>query len=189
LSNGVNNERILVTQATEGLSLKKATQDDDGGTVGRTDSDVTHDAEVQAAADGQRHLLLTVEQLRPRYGALAGVGDTDLMALGNLVARGPMSAAELARRLGITRSSVTTLVDRLEAADLVAREPDAQDRRRLRLVVTEQGENAARKVRALTLDALQHVPSEHLPTVARALDELAAALDHLESTTAITDRA
>jgi DNA-binding MarR family transcriptional regulator len=154
------------------------------------DPDVEPDAAAQAAADGLRHLLLTIEQVRPRYGALAGVGGTGLMALGNLVAHGPMSAAELARRLGITRSSVTALVDRLEAAQLVARHPDTQDRRQLRLVVTERGEKAARNARTLTLDALQRVPPERLVTVARALEELAAALDQqLDSTTATTESA
>jgi DNA-binding MarR family transcriptional regulator len=134
--------------------------------------------------------MLTVEQLRHLYGALAGVGDTDVMALGNLIADGPMSAAELARRLGITRSSVTTLVDRLEHAELVARHPDSRDRRRVRLVVTERGELAALKVRALTREALRRVPSERLPAVARALDEIADALDqHIDSVASTTGRA
>jgi DNA-binding MarR family transcriptional regulator len=174
---------LSVASGTEGLRLKKAIAARADAPVGAPSDSV--DAEIQAAADGLRHLLLTVERLRHRYGALAGVGGTDLMALGNLQAHGPMSAAELARRLGITRSSVTALVDRLEDVGLVARHPDTEDRRRLRLVITKQGENAVRKARELTVDALQHVQPNHLPTMARALEEIAMALDrHTESTVA-----
>lgn len=135
------------------------------------------DAEVQAAADGLRRLVLTIEQLRHQYGALAGVGDTDLMALGNLAAHGPMGAAELAGRLGVTRSSVTALVDRLEAADLVARHGDPTDRRRLRLVVTGHGEDVIEKVRSYSLEMLRDIDAERLPVITQALDEVAAALD------------
>jgi len=132
---------------------------------------------MQAAADGLRRLVLTIEQLRHRYGALAGVGGTDLMALGNLVAHGPMGAADLATRLGVTRSSVTALVDRLEGADLVARHGDPRDRRRLRLVITDRGEDVVARVRSHSLDALRAIDAERLPTIARALEELATVLD------------
>ena len=59
------------------------------------------DAGMRATADGLRHLLLAFEQLRHRYGALAGVGDTDLMALGNLAVHCPMGPAELADTVGL----------------------------------------------------------------------------------------
>src|SRR4051812_16387799 len=42
-----------------------------------------------------------------------------------------LTAGELARRLGLTTGAVTGLVDRLEAAALVRRVPDASDRRRI----------------------------------------------------------
>jgi len=132
---------------------------------------------MQAAADGLRRLVLTLEQLRHRYGELAGVGETDLMALGNLAARGPMGAAELATRLGVSRSSVTALIDRLEAADLVARHPDPTDRRRLRLVVTGHGEDVIGKIRSFSLEMLRDIDAEHLPVIAQGLDEVTAALD------------
>lgn len=57
-----------------------------------------------------------------------GVNRTDLRAL-NLLENGPVSQAAIATALGITRPSVTTLVDRLERAGLVRRLPDPEDRR------------------------------------------------------------
>ena len=132
--------------------------------------------DLVAVADGLRRLTLTLEQLRHRYGELAGVGYTDVMALGNLYADGPMSAADLATRLGISRSSVTALVDRLERAVLVERQPDPDDRRRLRLTLTDQGREAVQRARGWSLEALSGIESDRLPTMAHALEQVAEAL-------------
>ena len=47
----------------------------------------------------------------------------------NLLEDGPLPAAVLADRFGLTRSAVTALVDRLQAAGFVERSPDQHDRR------------------------------------------------------------
>jgi len=49
------------------------------------------------------------------------------------------SQAALAQRLGIDRTVMTYLLDDLEAADLVVRQPDPLDRRSRRIVATEHG--------------------------------------------------
>jgi DNA-binding MarR family transcriptional regulator len=51
----------------------------------------------------------------------------------------PGSQAAMASRLGIDRTVMTYLLDDLEAADLVARQPDPADRRSRRVVATEHG--------------------------------------------------
>ena len=51
----------------------------------------------------------------------------------------PMRMGEVAEILGCLPSSVTAIVDRLEAAGLARREADPDDRRAKRLVLTEQG--------------------------------------------------
>src|SRR4051794_34757748 len=98
------------------------------------------------------------------------------MALGNLYADGPMSPAALATRLGISRSSVTALVDRLERAALVERQPDPADRRRLRLTLTEGGRDAVQRARGWSLEALGGIERDQLPTMAHALEQVAEAL-------------
>ncbi|MCV7072453.1 MarR family transcriptional regulator [Mycolicibacterium rufum] len=57
-----------------------------------------------------------------------GVGRSDLRAL-NSLEDGPRSAASLAEYLGLSRGSVTALIDRLEAARLVERRAAERDRR------------------------------------------------------------
>lgn len=57
-----------------------------------------------------------------------GLGRSDLRAL-NLLEHGPLSAAALSDRLGLTRTSITALVDRLVCAGYASRSPDPHDRR------------------------------------------------------------
>jgi DNA-binding MarR family transcriptional regulator len=56
------------------------------------------------------------------------LGRNDLRAL-NLLEHGPLSAATIADRLHLTRAGVTSLLDRLEGDDLVARTSSTRDRR------------------------------------------------------------
>ena len=86
----------------------------------------------------------------------------------------PMRMGEIAETLGCLRSSVTAIVDRLEAAGLVCREPDPDDRRAKRLVLTEKG---------LAVRATMMTASAEVFTAMTGLDEqgtnaLLALLNH-----------
>src|SRR2546423_15713207 len=50
-----------------------------------------------------------------------GVTSTELEVLGTLVARGALSAGDLARRTGLTSGAVTRLIDRLAERGIVRR--------------------------------------------------------------------
>jgi|SRR5579885_137877 len=60
-----------------------------------------------------------------------GIGSTDLETLGILGRDGPVTAGRLAELTGLTTGAITGLVDRLERAGYVRREPDPHDRRRV----------------------------------------------------------
>ncbi len=62
---------------------------------------------------------------------LAGVNRTDWRCLDILGTRGPMTAGQLAGAVRLTTGAVTGVLDRLEAAGLVRRIRDTQDRRRV----------------------------------------------------------
>src|SRR5947209_7956883 len=64
----------------------------------------------------------------------------------------------LAQRLGVDRTVMTYLIDDLEAAGLVERRPDPQDRRSRRIVATPQGQ----RVWTDTVDRLQAVEEDML---------------------------
>ncbi|WP_322895730.1 MULTISPECIES: MarR family winged helix-turn-helix transcriptional regulator [unclassified Yoonia] len=60
--------------------------------------------------------------------AIAGVSRNDLRCL-NMLAEAPAKPGRIASELGLTTGSVTTLLDRLEKADLAIRRRDPNDRR------------------------------------------------------------
>jgi DNA-binding MarR family transcriptional regulator len=69
---------------------------------------------------------------------LAGVNRTDWRCLDILGTRGPMTAGDLARAVRLTTGAVTGVLDRLEAAGLVRRVRDTQDRRRVIVELTDE---------------------------------------------------
>jgi DNA-binding MarR family transcriptional regulator len=102
-----------------------------------------------------------------QYAALQGIRE------------GACSPGELARLWHVTPAVLTGVVDRLERRGLVRREPDPDDRRRLRLALTPDGLKASQRIeRALTDDL-----AAPLATASAAeLAELGRALDLLQRT-------
>jgi DNA-binding MarR family transcriptional regulator len=76
-----------------------------------------------------RELLELSHDFELHLGRSLSVNPTDLAAMEQLIEQGPMSPGELAKRLGITRSAVTSVVDRLEAVGHVSRAGNGADRR------------------------------------------------------------
>lgn len=81
----------------------------------------------------------TISQLNRLVADQMGVGSSDLDCLDVLRRGGPATAAELARRIGLTPGSVSRMIDRLDAAGCIQRLDDPQDRRRVLIEPTEDG--------------------------------------------------
>jgi hypothetical protein len=85
----------------------------------------------------ERLLLLGQESstetalFQQRAAAVYGLGITDLKALEILVRTGPQTAGSLAAALDLTTGAVTGVVDRLQRKDMVTREADPDDRRKV----------------------------------------------------------
>ncbi len=83
-------------------------------------------------------------------GALSAAGYEDvpgngLYVIGGLaLGEGSVLLAELIRQLRVSKQAAGQLVDTLVARGYLERAPDAQDRRRLRITLTERGRAAAR---------------------------------------------
>lgn len=69
----------------------------------------------------------------------AGLGTTDHKALDILLRLGPLTAGEIAIHTGLTPSSVTSLIDRLERRGFVRRVHDSVDRRRILVEAIPEG--------------------------------------------------
>ena len=69
------------------------------------------------------------DRLRATICRTAGIASSELDALEHLEADGALTQRELGQRLALTSGGVTVLVDRLERAGWVRREPHPSDRR------------------------------------------------------------
>ncbi len=96
-------------------------------------------------ADLRRRLHVPSESRAALLDRFGGVTLHQLGAVRELVENGPLTMNELAARIAISPSAATQLVDRLVQHDLVHREPDADDRRVLRVAASGHAADAARE--------------------------------------------
>ena len=90
----------------------------------------------------------------------------------------PQRASELAARVGVSRPTLTSLVDGLEQAGLLRRRPVATDRRGIQLVQTQKGVDAVSRAEdSLTKRMLRLVAPGTATLVADVVKALTAALD------------
>jgi DNA-binding MarR family transcriptional regulator len=79
---------------------------------------------------------------------------------------GPLGMTELSRILSIERSSLTSMVDRLERRDLVARIPDPKDRRACQIELTDPGRALAHDAHNALTTRIEDLTA-HLSSTAR----------------------
>ena len=88
---------------------------------------------------------------------------------------GGLRVGDLGERLALTRSGLTRLVDRIEAAGLIERHPSSTDRRALYVVLTPKGRDACRENLPLYAHAVEkHFGSRYTQEEAKQLSELLA---------------
>ncbi|GBF32349.1 transcriptional regulator [Desulfocucumis palustris] len=75
-----------------------------------------------------------------------GVNFGQSLILFSLLEKDGITLSEIGSRARIENSSLTTMVDRLEKELLVERRPDSQDRRIIRVFLTDRGRGLAREV-------------------------------------------
>ena len=78
----------------------------------------------------------------------AGLTGPQVRLMASLVTRGAMTLTELSRTLGMSHSTASGIVDRLQARGLVRRSPDARDRRRTTIAVTDRVTQYAHELEA-----------------------------------------
>ncbi len=122
----------------------KYVHDDDGlydpavrDVMGRfADGDGVALFEAAAAVRAAAHAVERLRAAGAEHRALSP-GAVDLLL--RLSDGAPAAVGELARAVGVSSRNVTGLVDTLERAGMVQRVPDAEDRRVVRVVITEGG--------------------------------------------------
>jgi DNA-binding MarR family transcriptional regulator len=100
---------------------------------------------TMAAASAQRLVgdrLATLDSRKWHYAALAALEEF-----------GPASQSGLSDRTGIYRSDLVATINDLTARGLVVRAPDAADRRRNAITLTEEGRRHLKRLDALIAEA------------------------------------
>jgi DNA-binding MarR family transcriptional regulator len=95
---------------------------------------------MRQLANQVRAVMIAADSYRRAMATVLGVGVTEVSALGEIRQDGPLTPSELARRLGLTSPSVTSLLDRLEAAGGVVRRRHPADRRSVLIELTDAGD-------------------------------------------------
>jgi DNA-binding MarR family transcriptional regulator len=144
------------------------------------------DSVSPVAADGPvLDAVLTASRVLVAMAArsLADTGEevtlTQYRSLVVLASRGPQGVASLAEALAVTAPTASRLVERLVRKGLVRRRADRQDRRQVRIGLTEAGRDLVRLVterrREEIAVLLASIPPDVLEPMATGLRHLAAA--------------
>lgn len=113
-----------------------------------------------------------------------GYGITDMKTVSILLQEGPMTAGQIAKRLFLTTGAVTNLVDRLEREQLVRRDADPRDRRKVIVSVTDEmrgrgagvyqsmGEAFTKLLRRYTIEELEFLIDYYEATIRMTQQEI-----------------
>jgi len=104
-----------------------------------------------------KRVQLDLAGLHDQVLAPFGISAGELAVLLLIDAHEPGSQQQIARRLGIDRTSMVELVDDLEAKQLVARRPDTTDRRRKLVELTAKGRTTLRRATSASDQAEQQL--------------------------------
>jgi DNA-binding MarR family transcriptional regulator len=100
-----------------------------------------------------KHAQLLMAELNAKALAPYGIDARELGVLLVLADREPTSQQQAAQRLGIDRTTMVAMLDTLEGKGLVSRHPDADDRRRNVVELTDTGKDTLRRAAKANDDA------------------------------------
>lgn len=95
-----------------------------------------------ALAAALRRLIFTGENFRNLRARELHLGSNDILALSYLHQGESMAPKALSALMGVTSGTMTAMLDRVEKAGFLRREPNPDDRRALLLRLTPAGEHA-----------------------------------------------
>lgn len=141
-----------------------------------SDASTISGARAARAADRLHSAAIHLLRLLRREDDATGITAPHLSALSVVVFGGPLTLGELAAAEQVRAPTMTRVVQKLEAAGLVTREPDPRDGRVARVRATEQGAQVLRDGRArrvaVLAERLRALPPEELALLEDAAEVL-----------------
>ena len=133
-------------------------------------------ADPLAVANELRPVLLRLSRQLRKETEQLGVTSRQVTLLWLIRGNPGLSLRELAAEEGISAPALSGHVDRLEKAQLIERIRDQDDRRRVGLSLTEEGERLLRRVRARRTtwlaDRLRGLDEDEIAAIDRAIEPL-----------------
>lgn len=127
-----------------------------------------------------RALILSAGHVRQSVAEHFGIGVTETVAL-SLLSAGPLTPKELASHTGLTPSTVTALLGRLEEGDLAHRHAHPSDRRKMVVSLGPGGEAFLRRTDEWLLQVLERVEGVDPDEVIRVLRAVRLAIEAQDS--------
>lgn len=100
-----------------------------------------------------KHAQLRLADLTGSALAPFGINGRECAVLIVIDDRSPLSQQEVARRLGVDRTTMVALIDELENKELVQRRQDPEDRRRNVVALTDHGRDTLRSAASAGAEA------------------------------------
>jgi len=101
---------------------------------------------VEQVVRGVRESSLGVVLFHQAVGEILDINVTDMKCLDIITLTGSTSPSQLSELTGLSTGSTTAMIDRLERRGLVERQPNPEDRRGTKIVLSKE---AARKLHTL----------------------------------------
>lgn len=134
-----------------------------------------------AIIDGLRRIVRALELFSREVNKDFGLTAPQLWALKTLDQQGPLTVGELAAHLLVHQSSVSILIGRLEERGLVRRVRQEDDRRYVRLELTDRAVAICRTAPAPAQGRLLHSLNRMAPTrrirIRQSIDDLTRAME------------
>jgi DNA-binding MarR family transcriptional regulator len=126
-----------------------------------------------------KHAQFRMAELTAKVMTPYGIDGRELGVLLVLAGHEPASQQQAAQRLGIDRTTMVAMLDTLEGKGLVSRHPDAADRRRNVVELTDAGQATLRQAAKASDDAEREFLAPLSPHAAQQLrDSLRAIVIH-----------
>lgn len=139
---------------------------------------------TNAALRAIRRLLRAADQGGRKLAAATGLTPSQLLVLQEIARRGETTPSAIAAALQFGQATVTNIVDRLEAADLVTRKRSERDKRQILLRATASGHATLEAAPDLLQQRFQErfgtLPAWEQAMILAALERLGELLDATE---------
>ncbi len=127
-----------------------------------------------------RDLAWTVHRRSPQVAGVEPLPTTELAVLMHVLESPGVSVGEVSRHLGLRQSNTSAALRTLDERGLVAREPDAEDRRVTRLVPTERAQVEHEAIADAWAGPIAEARAALAPEHVAALDAAVGALQALD---------